>query len=78
MKIDQYLSKVITVRVGIFVCDITVQMSASLVVVATRFLEYSVNQCTRLFLKPSYSVLLNSVSKRFTQFYFYQEIQEIL
>jgi len=42
------------------------------VVVATQFLEYSVNLCTRLFLKPSYSVLLNSVSKWFTQFYFYQ------
>ena len=47
-------------------------MSCNLVV-ATRFLEYSVNLCTRLFLKPSYSVLLYSVSKWFTQFYFYQE-----
>jgi len=48
-------------------------LSDTVVVVATRFTEYSVNLCTRLFLKPSYSVLLNSVSKWFTQFYFYQE-----
>ena len=45
-----------------------ISSSVSLVV-ASRFLEYPVNLCTRLFLKPSYLILLYWVSKWFTKFH---------